>query len=108
MKNKNKHRIWYIYSENGHTNRYVFLELNRTEEYFDEAVEDIDCSYQKVTRNLNLARLNSSEEVELLQKNKKSRNLDFKIFIQDDPGGKIYRWPLDEGARPPGRNSKSR
>ena len=108
MKKKHDRRIWYVYSGNSFTNRIVFLELNRSDECFDETIEDIDCAYQKVTRTLNLARLNSYEEVKLLKKSKKSQHLDFKIFVQDDPDGKIYRWPFDEGARPVGRRTKSR
>ena len=108
MKNKHEHRILYVYSGNSHTNRIVFLELNRSDECFDEIVEDIDYSYQKVKRTLNLARLNSYEEVKLLKNSKKSQRLNFKIFVQDEPDGKIYRWPFDEGARPLGRKTKSR
>lgn len=99
MKNKHEHRIWYVYSCDGYTNRAVFLELNPIE-CVDVEVEDLDKDKQKVLKKLNLARLNSYDEVQLLNKSKKSLRLNFKVFIQDDPDGKVYRWPFDEGLQP--------
>lgn len=94
MKKKHSNRVWYVYPCDSHTNRSVFLELNADTE-FGCSVEDVDFLGQKFNKNLNLARLNSYDEVQLLKRSKKQLNLKFKIFVQDDPGGKIYRWPFD-------------
>ncbi len=107
MKNKHSNRTWFIYSCDSHTNRAVFIELNCDTE-FGCSVQDIDHLGQKVNKNLNLAKLNSYDEVQLLKRSKKQLGLKFKVFIQDDPGGKIYRWPFDEGLRTVSRKAKSR
>ena len=107
MKNKQSDRVWYVYSCDSHTNRTVFLELNVTAES-DCSVEDVDHLSQKVQRNLNLARLHSYDEVQLLSRSRKSLGLKFKIFLQESPGGKIYRWPFDEDVRHFRKKAKSR
>lgn len=106
MKKNHSSRVWFVYSCDSHTNRSVFLELNANAES-DCVVEDIDFQGQKTRKNLNLAQLHSYDEVQLLKRSKKQLSLKFKIFIQDDPGGKIYRWPFDEGIQSKSKKAKS-
>lgn len=94
MKNKHSNRVWYVYSCDAHTNRIVFLELNPYES-MEATVEDVDFIGQKVNKTLNLAQLRSYDEVQLLKRSQKTLRIKFKIFIQDSPEGKIYRWPFD-------------
>lgn len=95
MKKQYSSRVWYVYPCDAHTNRSFFIELNSDLE-FDCSVEDIDGVGQKINKILNLARLNSYDEIQFLKRSKKQLNLKFKIFAQDDPDGKIYRWPFDK------------
>jgi len=108
MKKKHSNRVWYVYStDGGHTNGIIFRELNVSAEH-DCTVEDIDSAFQKVQKTLNLARLNSYDEVKLLKRGRQNLRINFNIFVQDDPGGKIYRWPFDEGTNPVLVKPKSR
>ena len=107
MSRKKAHLFWFVHPCDGETRHYVVVDLNLSN-FFDEVVEDIDNLHQKRNENLELFKLHSHDEVQLLNENKLSLRLNLKIFVQDDPDGKIYRWPFDEGARPLGRKTKSR
>jgi hypothetical protein len=108
MEHTRSTRIWYVFSCNKHTKRFVSIELNRTDDKFGVNVEDVDSKYQKVSRTLDLASLNSDDEVKYLREKRVSQKLAFKIFVQDEPDEKIYRWPRDEGARPVSAKPESR
>lgn len=95
---KNEFRIWYLYPEDAPTNKRIAIDFNPTERY-DVEVEDI-VDGKKVVRKLSfMFQLNSYLEVQDINKRKKSAGLEYKIFVQDDPGDVICRWPHDFGLK---------
>jgi len=98
MPNAKSNRIWYVYTCDARTNAIIFSELEPSPCYGYQ-VEDIDHKGRKFEKKTNLARVNSYEQIKMLRKSYKDINLCFQIFVQDSPGGKIYRWPFDKGLR---------
>ena len=106
-KNKNT-RAWYVYTTDVRTNRIIFSELDPTPDpchgYWAEDLDHIHG--RKMEVKINLVRLDSYEQIKLLRSSHKEINLYFHIFVQDSPGGKIYRWPFDKSLRKVKRSSK--
>lgn len=94
MSRKKSHLFWYIHPCDGETRRFVMVDLN-LRDFFEEVVEDVDDLRQKRNETLELFKLHSQDEAQLFKSNRKPRKLNFKIFVQDEPDGKIYRCPHD-------------
>jgi hypothetical protein len=94
MSKKFMKRIWLVHPCNEKTKKVLGVNLN-LRDFFHEEVEEFDATNQKKNEELELVRLHSYDEVQYLRRNKKAFDINFKIFIQDYPDGKIYRWTHD-------------
>jgi hypothetical protein len=99
MENKQENnRAWYVYTTDATTIEAILSRLNpRPSPFCSHWVEDIEhIGGRKFEVKMNLSKLNSCEQINELRNGHQNSHPSFRVYVQDNPGERIYRWPEDE------------
>lgn len=88
---------WYVYATDANAIKIIFSELeprpSPTRSYWVEDMEYVNGP--KLEVRMSLIKLDSYEQLEELRNKRQDFRPPLRIYVQDNPGDKIYRWPED-------------